>query len=236
MNRLIVAVALAATAGIAVAQSQPATVPPPADRRPAPPAPPAPPPRDPMGDKTVSRGDFLADAGARFDQMDADRNGQLTAEERRAWHERQQAWRGPGPRGPVGDPYAGPVAGAPGSAPGVAGGGPGNMLARLDADGDGQLTRAEYAAPFAMLDTDRSGVIEPGEMAPGGPGGARLARLDRDGDGKLTRAEFEAPFARLDRDGDGVVSAAEMAAIRARLGGRFGGRGPRAGEAELAPQ
>lgn len=230
MNRLILAVALAATAGIAVAQSQPAIVPPPADRR----APPAPlPPADPMGDKTLSRADFLADAGARFDQMDADHNGQLTPDERRAWHQRQRAALGDGPRRSVGNGYPPPPAGGPGGA----GSGPADRLARLDADGDGKLTRAEFAAPFAMLDRDGNGVIDASEMPAGGPGGGHLARFDTDGDGKLTRAEFEAPFARLDRDGDGAVSPAEMAAIRARFGGgRFGGRGPRAGEAELEPQ
>lgn len=223
MNRLIFAVALAATAGIAVAQSQPATVPPPAPL----------PPADPMGDKTLSRADFLADAGARFDQMDADHNGQLTPDERRAWHQRQRVALGDGPRGQAGNGYPPPPAGGPGGP----GGGPADMLARLDADGDGKLTRAEFAAPFAMLDRDGNGVIDTSEMPAGGPGGGRLARLDTDGDGKLTRAEFEAPFARLDRDGDGVASQAEMAAIRARFGGgRFGRRGPRAGEAELEPQ
>lgn len=217
---------------------------------------------DGNGDGVVTRAEFLAQAAKRFDMMDANKDGQLTPEERKAARDTMRAERpgGPGGMGPDGMGPGGPggdKAGGPGMPPppggagprGLGGGGGGGMLARLDTNGDGKVTRAEYAAPFDLLDANKDGFIDATERAAipqGGPGGGgaggggRMARLDRDGDGKLSRAEFEAPFARIDTNNDGVVDASERDAIRARLGAgggrRFGGQGPRASEAELQPQ
>ena len=215
---------------------------------------------DTDGDGVVTRAEFLADAAKRFDAMDANKDGKLTAEERKAAHAKMRADRPHGP-GMMGDhdmgpggPGGGDKASGPGTPPAPGGAGPrgpggggGGMLARLDTNGDGKVTRAEYGAPFDRLDANKDGFIDATERAAlpqGGPGGGgnggRMARLDRDGDGKLSRAEFEAPFARIDTNNDGVVDASERDAVRARLGAgagrRFGGRGPRQDEAELQPQ
>lgn len=217
MNRLIIALALATTAGVAVAQTQPAA--PPAPRGEFPPPPP-----DPLGDKAVSRADYLAKAAERFDAMDTNHDGVLTAEERRAARPHRPD-RGPPPGfapPPPGERPGGP--GADGRGPGSPGGG--GFLARLDTDGDGRISRAEFVAPFDRLDRNHDGVIDASEMEGDGPGGRFLARLDTNGDGKVSRAEYEAPFARLDANGDGFIDQNEMAGLR----GRFAGRGGRGGE------
>ncbi len=256
MEKRIVITALFTTliAGTACAQSTPADQPrakPPVARH-----------GDTDGDGSVSRAEFLADAARRFEMMDADKDGQLTVDERRAARERLRAARGPGRPGfaPGEAPPGGALAATlppPGSpalgadaAPGSARGRRGGMLARLDDNGDGQLTRAEFEAPFDRLDANRDGTIDQAEMAArrsfgAGPasadgrtgGGGRLARLDADGDGKISRSEFDRPFDRLDTDRSGVIDAGELAAVQGRFGGRrFGGNGPLRSESQLEPQ
>lgn len=78
MNKLLIAAALSATA---VAGAAFAVQPPP------PPAPaPAPmkPRADATGDRVVTRNEFLAQAAARFDRIDANRDGRIDRAERQA--------------------------------------------------------------------------------------------------------------------------------------------------------
>lgn len=203
------------------------------------------------GDGVITRAEFLANAAKRFDAMDTDKDGKLTAEERRAAHAKLRAERPRGP-GPIGDAGMGPggpggyKAGDPAMPPpnslgGPRAGGPGGggMLALLDANGDGKLSRAEFDAPFERLDANRDGVLDEAEIKAAPQGGGRLTRMAANNGGKVTRAQYDAPFARIDTNSDGVIDATEMQAVRARLGGggrRFGGRGPRQSEAELQPQ
>jgi len=228
MNRLILAALAAGLAGAGVAAAQN-----------TPPSPPM--SADSDRDGSVSRAEFLAQAGRHFDAMDTNKDGTLSRDERRAFHEAHRGFAGPG--GPGGPPPAGmmppppPGDAPPPPPPGARGGfagGPGAMLQRLDRDGDGKVSRAEYGAPFALLDANKDGVIDQTEATAGPGGGGRLQRLDRDGDGKVSRAEFDAPFDRLDANRDGAIDASEIAAIRARFGGgRFGrGRFGRGGDAD----
>mgnify|MGYP005845394363 CR=1 FL=1 len=114
------------------------------------------------------------------------------------------------------------------------------MFERLDADGDGKVTRAEIdaarAADLATYDANRDGVLSVEEFAElhAARTRDRMVRhfqfLDADGDGKVTEAEMEAPAARmlrrLDADGDGAVTREEVAEARRGMGGRQGmGRG-----------
>ena len=105
------------------------------------------------------------------------------------------------------------------------------MLAAMDANGDGQLTRAEAeagrAAMFTRLDADHDGYLSSTERAalaqrPMGRGLAN-ADADGDGDGRISRSEFMGQpyrgFDRLDANHDGVVSTAEMQALRSNGNG-----------------
>ena len=83
----------------------------------------------------------------------------------------------------------------------------GDYLQRMDANGDGRVSLAEYqdwlSYAFDAMDRDRDGVLSAAEQ-PGGRGAA------------LTRAEHRARlaqrFARQDGNRDGYLSARELAA------------------------
>jgi hypothetical protein len=82
-----------------------------------------------------------------------------------------------------------------------------DYLARIDTDGDGRVSLAEYQAwmgyAFARMDRDGDGVLAAHEL-PGGRGKpVTLAGH---------RAALAAAFARQDRNGDGYLDAAELAA------------------------
>jgi len=127
----------------------------------------------------------------------------------------------------------------------------GNMIERLDQDGDGQLSidefsaaqqrRADPAEIFSRMDQDGDGFISQSEMPQrrgegrGGQRGNMLQRLDQDGDGLLSMEEFSAVrhrradpaerFSRIDQDGDGFISNAEIQKIRGQMRGRRHGQG-----------
>jgi hypothetical protein len=207
MKNYLIAAALAATALSAVslvAQSTPA---------PAPKAMKG----DTNADGTISRAEFLADAAARFTMMDADKNGQITREERRAAHGAMRgmnhgrggerggpgmAGRGPGGPGVTGDRMGQPPPGADGGPlagmermGGRGAGGGGRMLERLDADKDGKISRAEYATMTAKA----------------------FERANARG---ISKADFDARqaqrFTRMDANLDGYIDAAERAALPQR--------------------
>lgn len=126
----------------------------------------------------------------------------------------------------------------------LAQGGPGG---RMDANGDGAVSRAEFkAARVAMMmraDANHDGKLSKAELesgmaamrrggeggAPKGPGGGMMfGMMDANKDGFLTRPEIEKMverrFGRIDVNGDGSLSASEMAAMRSGgMGGRGGG-------------
>lgn len=82
---------------------------------------------------------------------------------------------------------------------------PKEYLQRMDVDGDGRVSRAEYLGymmrGFDRMDADGNGVLEGDELPPG-------AR-------RVTRAEYEASlsaaFARQDSNHDGYLDARELA-------------------------
>jgi Ca2+-binding EF-hand superfamily protein len=92
-----------------------------------------------------------------------------------------------------------------------------SRFAELDKNGDGKLSRDEFAGPpglFGRLDADGDGTISKDEAAraPAGPGGAlfadRIRAMDKNGDGKVSRDEFIGPpqlFDRLDTNKDGAI-------------------------------
>jgi len=108
----------------------------------------------------------------------------------------------------------------------------------LDRTGDGLLTGEDFAAAadarFAELDADGDGEVTEAEfLERAGENAAEraaemFARLDADGDGVLSRDVFEARgadrgrgmgrmIARFDSDGDGAIDAGEFETARAEM-------------------
>lgn len=121
-----------------------------------------------------------------------------------------------------------------------------HLFRQADADKDGKVTRAEFAAArnarFAGIDTDKDGVLEVSELRawkrswPSRVRDARFKALDADGDGRIGAEEFvaqrKAAFAGIDSDKDGAVGKAEFDAafekFRERMLAHYGGdRGKR---------
>lgn len=122
----------------------------------------------------------------------------------------------------------------------------GDRLAKLDANGDGAIDRAEAAkAPrlsehFDKLDANHDGRISAeerpkghgGRHGPGGDRGQRMAQLDKNGDGKFSRDELAgheralSHFVDIDANKDGFVTHEEMKAYHQAHRGERGLRGP----------
>lgn len=176
--------------------------------------------------KTVTKTEMIARADARFDRMDTNRDGQLSADERKAAAEAARKAMAERKGGEMAD-----------FMPRRGGGGMGErMLARVDTNGDGMISKAEnramVEARFARMDADKDGTIEAGERGkrggkwkrdgkrgPGKAGGRGMGGMmmaDANKDGVITRAEYDAMsaqrFTRLDTNNDGRIEAAEMKA------------------------
>lgn len=79
-----------------------------------------------------------------------------------------------------------------------------SVHARMDADGDGKVTRLEAKSSFAELDTNGDGVLTSDEMY--------VAELDTDRNAEISRPEWEARSVVdvFDGDGDAQISGAEL--------------------------
>jgi len=121
---------------------------------------------------------------------------------------------------------------------------PARMMERLDTDGDGVISLAEFTQPpdlFERLDLNEDGSItreeaeqarqqHQAEMAE--RAAERFREADTDQNGFLSPAEFPGPdraFERLDADNDGQLSPEELAA------GRPGNRGERMQRGQRGP-
>jgi len=96
-----------------------------------------------------------------------------------------------------------------------------HILARVDTDKDGKISKAEFdtesVALFKRLDKNSDGKIAADEVPARHWGkGPQFGMMDTDKDGKVTKAEFTAAedqmFQKLDANGDGVITPDEMAA------------------------
>lgn len=115
---------------------------------------------DANGDGVLSRDEAMAQADARFDRMDANKDGKLTADEMRP--RRPMGESGATPPPPPADGAAPPPPPPPG-----AGGRGERMFARLDTNSDGVIDREEYRAQaaqrFDRMDTNKDGKIDAAE-------------------------------------------------------------------------
>jgi Ca2+-binding EF-hand superfamily protein len=223
MNRktlLALGLAIACAAPVLLAQTAPGAAP---AGRPAAGQPGHHPKLDANGDGVIDRAEAAKSPrfAGQFDKFDANHDGKLTADERP-----QHRGRGEGRGGRGGD-----------------------MLAKLDANGDGAIDRAEAAkAPrlsehFDKLDANHDGRISADERpkghgghhgrgGPGGERGQRMAQLDKNGDGKFSRDELAgheralSHFADIDANKDGFVTHEEMKAYHQAHRGERGPRGP----------
>jgi Ca2+-binding EF-hand superfamily protein len=125
-----------------------------------------------------------------------------------------------------------PPEGGPGGGPG-GGRGPGGrgdpvqMIMRADANGDGKVTREEFAdAQFARMDRNKDGVIDAKDFE-GMPDGmaervkGMVMRADANGDGKVTKEELVKAttpmFDRFDTNHDGAITKEEIETAMAQM-------------------
>ncbi|MCX7004802.1 MAG: EF-hand domain-containing protein [bacterium] len=95
---------------------------------------------------------------------------------------------------------------------------PGAFFARMDKNGDGQVSKDEFPGPadvFTKLDKNGDGVISKDEAPkhPGPPPEMRFKEMDTNADGKISKDEFKGPaevFTKLDANSDGVLTKDEM--------------------------
>lgn len=157
---------------------------------------------DSNGDGRISLDEYLAAAGARFRQIDAQKMGAVSVEQ---------------------------IAGSPKAHERIERRTAG-LVRRLDAAGNGYVTQDEFVAAarkrFARLDRNGDGKLTPDELGSGRGGHAgsgtraqraqhRFDKLDANHDGVVSAEEFGAAaiarFKALDAAGDGRVTAAEIA-------------------------
>jgi hypothetical protein len=151
MNRVFLAAALASASFMAVALVGPTA----AQTAPAARG-------DANGDGVLSRDEAMAQADARFDRLDANKDGKLTPDEmhpRRPMDGTEATASAPPPADGASPP---PPPGGPGGR-----GFGGRMFARLDTNGDGVIDREEYRAQagqrFDRMDTNKDGKVDAAE-------------------------------------------------------------------------
>lgn len=115
--------------------------------------------------KAITKAEMLERADARFDRMDTNKDGQLDENERKAGADAAKAAMAERKGGEMADFARG----------GRRGGGMGErMLARIDTNGDGLISKAENRAAaearFARMDANGDGTIGADERGRGGMG------------------------------------------------------------------
>ena len=152
---------------------------------------------DTNGDGNISRDEFVSHRLERLRAADANRDGSVTREEIQAAGEARRAERSAA------------------------------RFARLDADSNGSISRAEFDAPRTA--GERGDRARAGRHGMRGPRARHAGnRMGGNGGQPISIAAVETrlgeAFARLDTDANGVVTAAEAQAARAEMRSRGDGR------------
>ena len=150
MNRVFLAAALASASFMAVALVGPTAAQTAAAAK-----------GDANGDGVLTRDEAMAQADARFDRLDTNKDGRLTPDEMQPHRPMGSADATPPPPPPADGASPPPMTG-----PGGRGFG-GRMFARLDTNGDGVIDREEYRAlaarRFDRMDTNKDGKVDAAE-------------------------------------------------------------------------
>ena len=181
-------------------------------------------------DGVVDQAEFQASRDSWFAKLDTNKDGFVTSDELKAIGEQMRAkWQEKHPEQAQGGTQGN---GTQGTQPDASRGERmvQHVLAKVDADKDGKISKAEFdtesAGLFKRLDKNADGKIASDEVPARhwGRSGGMLGRADTDKDGKITKAEFTAAgdkmFQRLDANGDGVISGDEMPVMHRRHHGQ----------------
>ena len=164
-------------------------------------------------DGVIDQTEFQQSRDKWFADLDADKDGFVTADELKAFGDKMHAeWaKKHGDQAGASKPDADKKHGDFSQ----------RILQRVDTDKDGKISKAEFDAEgsklFAKLDDNGDGKITENEMPQrhwARFGGQMFDRMDADKDGKVTKAEFQAAgdkmFQRMDKNGDGIIEKDEM--------------------------
>lgn len=166
-------------------------------------------------DGVIEQAEFQTTRDKWFADLDADKDGFVTADELKAFGDKMHAeWSKKRGDQAANKPDADKMVRKHGDFSQ-------RILERVDTDKDGRISKAEADAEgaklFAKLDENSDGKIEGNEMPQRHRarfGGKMFDRIDADQDGKVTKAEFQAAgdkfFQRLDKNGDGIIEKGEM--------------------------
>jgi Ca2+-binding EF-hand superfamily protein len=165
-------------------------------------------------DGSIDQTEFQQTRDKWFADLDADKDGFVTADELKAFGDKMHAeWAKKHADQASND--------KPADAGKKHGDFSQRILKRVDTDQDGKISKAEFDAEgsklFAKLDRNSDGKVAENEMPQrhwARFGGKMFDRIDADKDGKVTKAEFEAAgdkmFQRMDKNGDGILEKDEM--------------------------
>ncbi|HVY99814.1 MAG TPA: EF-hand domain-containing protein [Dongiaceae bacterium] len=178
-------------------------------------------------DGVVDQTEFQASRDKWFAELDANKDGFITTDELKAFGDKMRAqWqqKHADAQGATGQPDGTPPAADASRGDRMAQ----HILARVDTDHDGKISKVEFDAEsatlFKRLDKNSDGKIAADEVPARhwGARGPQFGMMDTDKDGKVTKAEFTAAedrmFQKLDANGDGVITRDEMQAAHHRHG------------------
>jgi len=165
---------------------------------------------DKNADGKISKEEAPERMRGHFDQVDANKDGQIDEAEMQAAHVQRGGPGGPG------------------------------MMKHLDKNADGKLSKEEAPPPmrehFDQVDTNKDGQVDEAELraAHEQRGGAGLIKhLDKNADGKLSKEEaperMRGHFDEIDANKDGQIEEQELQAMRQQHGGAAHAQGQNPG-------